>query len=413
MKRKLFSPYRLLIASAAGILLGFIAHAFFPPVLNNILLKWILTPLGDIFLRSMKMMVAPLVLCSLICGVADMGDLKKLGRVGGKILSFYLLTTALAVVLALLAANLIHPGMNISPALPAEYNVAEVPFIMDVFVNIIPSSFMEALSKGDVLQIVAFAVLCGIGITMIGASARPFLNVVIQGKEIMLRILSIIMKLAPYGVFALISKSFMVQGLDVLLPLLKYVLTVLLILSVQTLLVYGAVLKLWGKVNPLNFFKKYGTVMAVAFSTASSNAAIPVNMNTCQKKLGVSEEIASLTIPLGAAVNKNGTAIMQGVAVVFIAQAFGIELSILQQLLTILIVTAAAIGTAGVPGAAILLLSMILQQLGLPAEGIALVLSVDVLLDMARTVVNVTGDAVGTVVVANSEKALNLELYHS
>jgi Na+/H+-dicarboxylate symporter len=229
----------------------------------------------------------------------------------------------------------------------------------------------------------------------------------------MLKIIGIVMLAAPYGVFALISKVLITQGLEVLLPLLKYTFTILLVLLIQMLLVYGSALKILGKVNPIKFYKKFWTVMVVAFSTSSSNATIPVNLDTCQKKLGVPESISSFTIPLGATVNMDGTAIMQGVAAIFIAQLFGVELVFTQQLLIILTATLASIGTAGVPGAGIVMLAMVLQQVGIPLEGIAIVLSVDRIIDMCRTVVNITGDAVGTVIVSNSEKELDTEIYNS
>jgi Na+/H+-dicarboxylate symporter len=412
MKKKMSLANKVLIALIAGIIFGLISHAFFPAQFNDFFVKWILNPVGNVFLRGIKLIVVPLVLCSLICGAASIGDIKKLGRVGGKILSYYILTTALAITIALIVANLINPGLGLAMPLPTEYKAAEAPFIMDVFVNMIPTNPIESLVKGEMLQIIVFAILFGISITLIGERAKPLLYVISQSNDIMIKIISIVMLVAPYGVFALISKVIIAQGVDVLLPLLKYAFTILFVLLIQILLVYGSALKILGKVNPIKFFKKYWTVMVVAFSTSSSNATIPVNLETCQKKLGVPESISSFTIPLGATVNMDGTAIMQGVAAVFIAQVFGVNLSITQQLLIILTATLASIGTAGVPGAGIVMLAMVLQQVGIPVEGIALILSVDRILDMSRTVVNVTGDAVATVIISNSEKELNLDVYN-
>ncbi len=413
MKKKLSLPDWLLIALFLGIVFGLCAHGFFPAVFNDFLIKWLFNPLGDIFLRSIKMLVIPLVFCALVSGVSAIGDVKKLGRISGKIVSYYLLTTALAVTIALIFANLIQPGRGLNLTLPTGYHAAQPPFIMDVFVNMIPQNPIEALVKGEMLQIIVFAVLLGIGIILLGAPARSLLNVITQANDVMMKIVGILMKLAPYGIFALAAKVFMLQGVEVLLPLLKYVLTILLVLLFQLLLVYGAALKFIGKVHPLKFFKKFRAVMVVAFGTASSNATIPFTLKTCQKNLGIPEGLCSLTIPLGATFNMDGTAIMQGVAAVFIAQVFGIHLTVGHQLLIILTALLASIATAGVPGAGLLMLSMVLQQVGLPVEGIALILSVDRLLDMARTVVNVTGDAVGTVIVANSEKELDLGVYNS
>ncbi|MDF2840398.1 MAG: sodium:dicarboxylate symporter [Clostridia bacterium] len=413
MKNKMPLANKVLIALITGIAFGLIAHALFPAQFNDILLKWILTPVGDVFLRGIKMIVVPLVLCSLISGAASIGDIKKLGRVGGKILSYYMITTALAVTIALIIANVINPGIGLNLPLPTEYKAAESPFIMSVFTNMIPTNPIESLVKGDMLQIIIFAILFGVSITLVGEGAKPLLHVINQANEIMIKIIGIVMLTAPFGVFALISKVLIAQGLDVLLPLLKYTFAILLVLLIQVFLVYGTALKVLGKVNPIKFYKKFWTVMVVAFSTSSSNATIPVNMDVCKRKLGVPESISSFTIPLGATVNMDGTAIMQGVAAVFIAQLFGIDLNITQQLLIILTATLASIGTAGVPGAGVVMLAMVLQQIGIPLEGIALILSVDRIIDMCRTVVNITGDAIGTVIVSNSEKELDLEVYHS
>ena len=413
MKKKMPLANKVLIALITGIAFGLIAHQFFPAEFNDFFVKWILNPVGNVFLRGIKMIVVPLVLCSLISGAASIGDIKKLGRVGGKILIYYVFTTALAVTIALIFANFIDPGIGLNMPLPTEYKAAEVPFIMDVFTNMIPTNPIESLVKGDMLQIIIFAILFGVSITLVGEGAKPLLNVINQANDIMLKIIGIVMLVAPVGVFALISKVLIAQGLDVLLPLLKYAFTIILVLLIQMLLVYGSALKLLGKVNPIKFYKKFWTVMVVAFSTSSSNATIPVNLDTCQKKLGVPDSISSFTIPLGATVNMDGTAIMQGVAAIFIAQLFGVDLNFTQQLLIILTATLASIGTAGVPGAGIVMLAMVLQQVGIPLEGIAIVLSVDRIIDMCRTVVNITGDAVGTVIVANSEKELDLDVYNS
>ena len=413
MKKKMPLANKVFIALITGIVFGLIAHGLFPAQFNDLFVKWILTPIGNVFLRGIKMIVVPLVLCSLISGAASIGDTRKLGRVGGKILSYYVLTTALAVTIALIFANLINPGAGLSIPLPTEYKAAEVPFIMDVFTNMIPTNPIESLVKGEMLQIIIFAILFGISITLIGESAKPLLSVINQANDIMIKLIGIVMLTAPYGVFALISKVLITQGLEVLLPLLKYTFAILLVLLIQMFLVYGSALKVLGKVSPIKFYKKFWPVMVVAFSTSSSNATIPVNLDTCQKKLGVPESISSFTIPLGATVNMDGTAIMQGVAAIFIAQLFNVNLDFTQQLLIILTATLASIGTAGVPGAGIVMLAMVLQQVGIPLEGIAIVLSVDRIIDMCRTVVNITGDAVGTVIVANSEKELDVDVYNS
>lgn len=414
-KRKISLAAKIVIALVAGVMFGIIANLFFSTGINEGISKWILSPLGDMFLRAIKMLVVPLVLCSLICGVASIGDIKKLGRVGVKTIIYYVFTTALAISLAMAVANVIKPGVgtNLSIQTAEKVETATPPFIMDMFVNMIPTNPIEAMVKGDMLQIIIFAILFGICITLIGKKGEPLLDMISQINEVLLKMITVIMLIAPIGVFALISKVIMFQGIGALLPLLKYFMTVVLSLILQTLIVYGAALKLLGRVNPVKFFKKFWPVMLVAFSTSSSNATIPVSLETCEEKLGASRSVASFTIPLGATINMDGTAIMQGVATIFISQLVGVNLTIHEMLMVVLTATLASIGTAGVPGAGIVMLSMVLQQVGLPVEGIALILSVDRLLDMLRTAVNVTGDAVATIIMSNSEKELNLDIYNS
>jgi Na+/H+-dicarboxylate symporter len=355
----------------------------------------------------------PLVLCSLISGAASIGDIRKLGRVGGKIFVYYIFTTALAITLALVFANIVDPGIGTSlKAVGKEFKAAEAPFVMDIFVNMIPVNPIESLVKGDMLQIIFFAILFGISMTMIGEPVKPLLNTINQINEVLLKIIGLVMLTAPIGVFALISNVIMFQGISVLIPLLKYALTIVFTLVIQVLLVYGSALKILGGLNPVKFFRKFWPTMTVAFSTSSSNATIPVTLEACEDKLGVPKSIASFTIPLGATMNMDGTAVMQGVATIFLAQLYGVPLSFQNMIMIILTATLASIGTAGVPGAGMVMLSMVLLQVGVPVEGIPIILSIDRILDMMRTVVNVTGDAVGTIIVANSEKELDVDLYN-
>lgn len=404
---------KILYALILGLIFGILANSFFPAAVNSTLSKWVLVPLGNIFLRGIKLIVVPLVLFSIIVGTASLGDIRKLGRIGGKIIIYYLATTALAVTIALILANITNPGVGLNLTSSTEFKATQPPFIMDIFVNMIPTNPFDSLVKGEMLQIIVFSILFGICITLVGEKAKGLLNLIEQANEVCLKLIGVVMLFAPFGVFALISNVIMSQGVKVLLPLLKYGLTVLFALLIQLIIVYGSLLKVLGRVNPINFFKKFWTVMVVAFSTSSSNATIPVNLKTCEEKLGIPESIASFTIPLGATINMDGTAIMQGVATVFIAQLFGKNLTMTQLIIVVLTATLASIGTAGVPGAGIVMLTMVLQQVGLPVEGIALILPIDRILDMCRTVVNVTGDAVGTTIVANSEKELNINTYNS
>lgn len=412
-KGKMSLATKVMIALILGIVFGLIANLALPKEFNDGLIKWILNPAGNIFLRGIKLIVVPLVLFSLIAGAASIGDLKKLGRVGGKIMIYYLLTTAFAVTLALFFANLVDPGVGVTLPTGKEFKATEAPFIMDIFVNMIPTNPVESLVKGEMLQIIVFAILFGVSLTLIGEPVKPLLRIIEQTNEVFLKITGIVMIFAPYGVFALISKVLMQQGPEILGQLFKYFITVAFVLIFHQLVTYGTLLQVLGRVNPFKFFKKFIPAMVFAFSSSSSNATIPVTLDVVENKLGVSETVSSFTIPLGATVNMDGTAIMQGVASIFIAQLFGIPLDFQAQLMIIFTATLASIGTAGVPGAGLVMLAMVLQQVGLPVEGIAIILSVDRLLDMMRTVVNITGDAAGTVIVAKSEGEINLDVYNS
>ena len=416
--KKLTGTIKILIALVLGVIVGLILNKFVSTSANEIIIKWAFAPLGNMFLRAIKMVVIPLVLCSLIVGTASIGDIKKLGRIGSKTILFYMTTTAFAVTTALILGNILKPGAGFVGNAMINSNAntttqsAKAPFIMDVFTNIIPTNPIESLVKGDMLQIIFFAILFGVAATIVGKKAKPIIEFFDNTNSILLKIIDIIMKAAPIGVFALISQVITSQGTTVLLSLMKYVLVVILGLAVHTFVIYGGLLKIIANLSPIKFFKKFWSVMLLAFSTSSSNATIPVNIETCNNKMGVADKISSFTIPLGATVNMDGTAIMQGVAVMFIAQVFGIELTFNQQLMVILTATLASIGTAGVPSAGVVMLTMVLQQVGLPIEGVALVLSVDRIVDMFRTTTNITGDAICTTIIAKSEKDINLDVYN-
>ncbi|WP_347462549.1 dicarboxylate/amino acid:cation symporter [Clostridium botulinum] len=412
IKKKKSLTFKILFALFLGISFGLISNLFLPQHINNSLSKWFLVPMGNVFLRGIKMLVVPLVLFSIICGAASVGDVKKLGRVGGKIFVYYIITTAFATTIALFMANILKPGVGVTLKASKEIvKTAAPPFIMDMLVNMIPSNPVEAMVKGDMLQIIVFALIFGISITLVGDKAKNLLNIFEEVNNVLLKMINVIMIVAPLGVFALISNVIMTQGLKVLIPLMKYVLVAVLVMIIQIFFIYGGMLKFIGKLNPISFFKKFWPVMIFALSTSSSNATIPMNLEACEKKFGVDKSVASFTIPLGATINMDGTAIMQGVAALFIAQMYGINVTFNQQITIILIATLASIGTSGVPSAGVVMLSMVLQQIGLPLEGIGLVLSVDRIVDMVRTTVNITGDAVGTLIVANSEKELEKEVY--
>ena len=414
--KKIGLTTRIFIALILGALVGVIMHYFVPSgyIKDTVLVNGVFYVVGNGFLRLMQMLVVPLVFCSLVCGSAAIGDTKTLGKVGVKTLSFYLLTTALAVTVALSLANVINPGigLNMEDIMAAD-NAAvttEVSFA-DTLLNIIPKNPIQGLAEGNMLQIILFALIIGIILAKLGEKTAVVANFFSQFNEIMMEMTMMVMSLAPFGVFCLIAKTFSGIGFDAFIPLLKYMCGVLLALAVQCFVVYMVMLKLFTGLSPIRFIKKFFPVMAFAFSTATSNATIPLSIDTLAEKMGVSRRISSFTIPLGATINMDGTAIMQGVAVVFASQAFGIPLGIREYIMVIATATLASIGTAGVPSVGLITLSMVFNSVGLPIEGITLIMGIDRILDMARTAVNITGDAVCTTVVASQNKELDRDVF--
>lgn len=382
-------------------------HAFIDTWITGGLF-WVI---GKVFVASLKLLVVPLVLVSLVCGSASLSAGAELGRVGLKTLVLYLLTTALAISLAMLAAVIFEPGVGISLQTSASVNVPQVQSFASVLVGIFPSNPFTAMVEGNMLQVIVFALLLGTALRHSGEAGGRIKQQFSDWNEIVMVLISLLMRLAPYGVFALLFNLFAEKGFATLQDLALYFMTVLLVLLVQALLVYPTLLVLLARLNPLIFLKKMRQVHVFAFSTASSNATLPVTLQVVEKRLGVDNRIASFAIPLGATLNMDGTAIMQGVATVFIAQAYGVDLSMSAFLMVIVTATLASVGTAGVPGVGLVTLSMVLQQVNLPVEGIALIMGVDRLLDMLRTAVNVTGDAAVACVVAASEGKLDPECY--
>lgn len=367
--------------------------------------------IGAVFLSSLKLLVVPLVFVSLVCGTAALNDIRKLGRVGLKTLALYLGTTATAITLAILAAVLVQPGSGFG--LPTDTTYVPPPPVplTDVLIGLFPTNPVQAMAEGNMLQIIVFSILFGLAMVLAGESGQRLHGHFKDANEVIMKLVFILMQFAPYGVFCLIAKTFALEGFAAIKPLAKYFFLVLLVLLLHGSGTYMILLRLLGKLNPIQFFKNIRTVHVFAFSTASSNATIPVSLETVERRMGVDNSIASFTIPLGATINMDGTSIMQGVATVFIAQAYGIELQLTGYLMVIGTATLASIGTAGVPGVGTIMLAMVLKQVGLPVDGIGLILGVDRLLDMVRTAVNVTGDAVVTCVVAKSENQLNQEVF--
>ncbi|MBN21184.1 MAG: dicarboxylate/amino acid:cation symporter [Bdellovibrionaceae bacterium] len=366
---------------------------------------------GKVFLASLKVLVVPLVIVSLICGTAALDDIKKLGRIGGKTVGLYLATTGLAITFALIASIIIAPGEGFSLTTDVAFQGKDAPPLIEVLINIFPTNPFKSMVEGKMLQIIVFAVLFGLSMTMAGEAGKRILSLFKDLNEVIMKMVMMMMLFAPLGVFCLVAKVFATQGLSAILPLAKYFFTVLAVLVFHAVVVYTSLFKLFTGLSARQFFKKLRNPLTVSFSTASSNATLPVTLETIEEEMGVDNSIASFTIPLGATINMDGTAIMQGVATGFIAQAYGIDLGMSDYLMVILTATLASVGTAGVPGVGLIMLAMVLKQVNLPVEGIGLILGVDRLLDMVRTSVNVTGDMMVTAVVAKSEGYMNLETF--
>lgn len=415
--KKIGLTTRIFIALLFGALLGIGLHYGAPKnvFIQNVLIDGLFYIIGQGFLRFMQMLVVPLVLCSLICGAAAIGDTKTLGKVGVRTVLFYIITTALAVSVALTVAKVIRPGMGMDLTAVdfSETNIGtQQTSMIDTLLDIIPKNPLESLATGNMLQIIVFAIIVGIILAKLGDRTQNIHNLFQQGNDIMMEMTMMIMSLAPIGVFCLIARTFSGMGFDAFQPLLKYMFAVMLALVIQCMGVYQILLKVLTGLNPIYFLKKFLPVMGFAFSTATSNATIPLSIDTLERKMGVSRRISSFTVPLGATINMDGTSIMQGVAVVFIAQAYGITLQPMDYLTVIATATLASIGTAGVPSVGLVTLSMVLSSVGLPIEGIGFIMGIDRILDMSRTAVNITGDAVCTTIVAHQNQAIDRNVFN-
>lgn len=367
---------------------------------------------GQIFVASLKLLVVPLVFVSLVCGSSAMGVNARMGQMAVKTLGLYLITTAIAVTLALVFANLINPGMGIELSSAASYEPGPAPSVKEVIINIFPTNPVRAMAEGNMLQIIVFAILMGVAVTHSGDRGKQVLSFFESFNEVVMTMVSFLMHLAPYGVFCLLAKLFSELGITAIADLAKYFFTVVLVLLLHGLGVYTLLFKAITRLSPWTLLKNIRPAMLFAFSTSSSSATVPVTLNVAERRIGIDNSIASFTVPLGATINMDGTAIMQGVATVFIAQAYGIDIAIGGYVAVVLTATLASIGTAGVPGVGLITLSLVLQQVGLPVEGIALIIGVDRLLDMIRTAVNITGDCVVSTIVARSEGLLNEDIFY-
>ncbi|ABV86857.1 dicarboxylate/amino acid:cation symporter [Shewanella pealeana] len=412
--KKLGLTSKIIIGMFTGIILGLLLRNLFPEsdFIKEYITEGVLNVIGTIFISSLKMLVVPLVFVSLVCGTCSLSEPSKVGRLGGKTIAFYLFTTAIALSMAILVAIAIHPGNASMVTEGMQFDVKQAPSLSDVLINLVPTNPLHAMSEGNMLQIIIFAVIFGFAISHIGERGARVAALFNDLNEVIMRVVTLIMQLAPYGVFALMAKLALTLGMETFGSVVKYFFVVLGVLLVHAFVVYPVLLKVFSGLNPFTFIRKIRDVQLFAFSTASSNATLPVTIETAEHRMGVDNKIASFTLPLGATINMDGTAIMQGVATVFIAQVFGIELTITDYAMVVVTATLASIGTAGVPGVGLIMLAMVLNQVGLPVEGIALIIGVDRLLDMVRTAVNVTGDTVATVVIAKSENEFNEEIFN-
>jgi Na+/H+-dicarboxylate symporter len=370
-------------------------------------------PIGTLFINAIKMLIIPLIFSSLIVGMTSLKDGKKLGRIGMKTLAIYLITTAFAVTIGIVVSSILKPGAGMMIDMGASVASKTAPPFIDTLVAIVPRNPIGALSSGHVLQVICFAIFLGIAINITGEKADPFKKLCESIADVMYTLTSIVMEFAPYGVFALMAYVVGQYGAATLLPLLKVIIAMYVASLIHVVLVYGSGITLLAKLNPVKFFKGIVDAQAVAFTTTSSSGTLPVTLRCTQENLGVSKSISSFVLPLGATVNMDGTAIYQGVAALFVAQASGIDLTMSHYMTLILASTLASIGAAGVPGAGLIMLSVTLSSIGLPMEGIALIAGIDRILDMARTTVNVTGDAMTSVLVAKSEGEFDREIFEA
>ena len=408
--------FKVLIGMTTGILVGLAINLSGMNAAESFVNEYIVNGafyiVGKMFVSALKMLVVPLVLLSLITGVCGIGNLSTLGRVGGKSFALYMLTTAVAIASAIAIAVIVEPGKGMNAETTATFTGKNAPPLTDVLINIIPTNPIQALASSEMLQIIFFAILLGISILMVGKKAQDLIQGIEVGNEVMMKMVNIIMSIAPYAVFCLIARSIAELGLDLLGHLLGYVLVLVSALMIHLFVTLMVLFKVLSGLSPAVFLRKIRSVQVFGFSTASSNATIPVTLRTVTERMGVDNSVASFTVPFGATINMDGTAIMQGVATVFIANVYNVELGLLGYLTVILMSVLASVGTAGVPGVGLIMLSMVFTQVGLPIEGIGLILGVDRLLDMIRTAVNVSGDAVVSVIVAKSESKMDITVFN-
>ncbi|MGB1867778.1 MAG: dicarboxylate/amino acid:cation symporter [Porticoccaceae bacterium] len=412
---------RIVTAMILGLLVGalfnFLSSGDLAPAglvawLNLYLVDGLFDTVGQIFVRSLKLLVVPLVFVSLVCGVASLGNNSRMGVVASKTVALYMTTTALAIALAVAVASIVQPGVGVDLALASEFVAKEAPPLKTTVINMFPSNPVQSMAEGSILQVIVFSLLVGFAISKSGDTGQRVGGMFTALNDVIMKMVMILMNLAPYGIFCLLAKLFAGLGIGVILSLAKYFFTVVFVLLLHSFGVYSLIFKTLTGLSVRRFLSKMRPALMFAFSTASSGATMPVTLRTVEQRLGVNNSVASFTVPLGATINMDGTAIMQGVATVFIAQAYNIGLGLDGYLTVVLTATLASIGTAAVPGVGLVMLVMVLNQVGLPVEGIGLIIGVDRLLDMMRTATNVTGDAMVTSVVAKTENYMDTEIFN-
>ena len=404
----------ILIGMVLGLITGLFLNFYVknPFIKDIVLMNNVFYLGGNVFIKLMKMLVVPLVFFSIVVGVASISDIRKIGKIGGMTIGIYLLTTALAVIIALAIGMAIKPGLGLNMAsMASAANMTAAQSAPDTILNFIPDNPLSALANGDMIPIIIFGVLIGYILAKLREQTQVVNDFFEQSNHIMMEMTSIVMKFAPIGVFCLMAKTFGSLGFEAILPLGKYVLCVLIGLAIQGFVVYPALLVVFTRLNPLKFFKKFVSVMLFAFSSSASNATIPLNINKLSD-MGVSRDVSSFTIPLGATINMDGTSIMQGVAVMFAAQAYGIDLGTSALLTVIFTAVMASVGTAGVPSVGLVTLTMVFESVGLPVAAIGVIFGIDHILDMFRTAVNVTGDAICTIIVSLRNDGMDKDVFN-
>ncbi len=399
----------MILGFIVGLILNFYVNDSF--IKNTILVDNVFYLGGTGFIKLMKMLVVPLVFFSIVVGVASISDIKKIGTIGGRTILIYIMTTAFAVSVALFIANIIQPGVGLNMTGISQTNVTTNTTLTGTILNMIPDNPFSSLANGDMLPVIIFGLLVGIILAKLKEETQVVNDFFNQSNSIMMEMTRIVMKFAPIGIFCLMAKTFASLGIEGLLPLTKYIVCVLIGLAIQAFIVYPTLLVLLTRLNPIKFFKKFISVMFFAFSSSTSNATIPLNLAKLSE-LGVSREVSSFTIPLGATINMDGTAIMQGCAVMFAAQAYGMDLGTTALLTVIFTAVMASIGTAGVPSVGLITLNMVFNSVGLPVDAIGIIMGIDHILDMFRTAVNVTGDAICTIIVSFKNKSVDLDVFN-